>query len=175
MLRADMNRLEKKYRVERLASTKAKLEQLGIKPYEDVTSTHYYARRADNDVVKLVAYSDRNEIHTLRQEPTGTFKLVSNLAMPSRKAGLLWLKEQGYSTLDVVTMRYATYRYQGGLIGLYIINDTLYSVILEFPARLHDAMEQTLGLQNAEVITAPYNKCLEATNKAKTLDVTVTV
>ena len=53
------------------------------------------------------------------------------------------------------------YEYKNGNVGLYIIDDFLYSVILDFPEGQHKVVEKELGLNAAELINIPYNKLLE--------------
>jgi hypothetical protein len=42
-----------------------------------------------------------------------------------------------------------------------LINDWLYSIILDYPDGQHESFERDFGLENAEVISLPYNKYLE--------------
>ncbi len=55
------------------------------------------------------------------------------------------------------------YEYKEGIVGLYVINDFLYSVILDFPEGAHSSIEHELDLEKAEPIDVPYNKYLEKT------------
>ena len=89
-----MKYLETKYRVEELASCARKLDGLGAKRRGSKTTTHYYAQRADRNVTKLVDYGVRWQIHEL-EEDSGTFRLKRKVDMPSRQAGLDWLKDAG--------------------------------------------------------------------------------
>jgi len=164
-----MKHHEKKYRVDDFNQIDRKLKEVGAKKLKHTTSTHYYARQAGNDVVKLVKYSDRNEIHIL-QETGGTFVLKENISVKSTDAGLRWLKGKGYTKADIVTMAYTDYGYKNGIVGLYIINGFLHSVILDFPEQQHPTMEKELGLATAEVLSIPYNKYLERIGKVETLD-----
>lgn len=61
------------------------------------------------------------------------------------------------------------YEYHGGIVGLYIINDFLNSVILDFPVSEHQDMEQVFGLNKAKVISVPYNKYLDSIGKSRLL------
>lgn len=54
------------------------------------------------------------------------------------------------------------YDYKGGIVGLYIINDDLFSIILDFPPGEHEVIASELGMEAAEVIDLPYNKYLES-------------
>ncbi|HLD25015.1 MAG TPA: hypothetical protein VJB96_03815, partial [Patescibacteria group bacterium] len=147
---------EKKYRVDSLLPIQKLLERVGAKKGQEITTTHYYAEQHTNDIVKLVVYGDRNEIHVLL-ESHGTYSLKENIPVASVEAGLSWLKAHGYHTVDIVKMAYTDYEYKGGIIGLYVIDNFLSSVILDFPPGTHEAMEKEFGLQNAEVIHLPYN------------------
>lgn len=166
-----MKHHEKKYKVASFDSIKSKLDELGAKQIKDTSSTHYYAPQESNDVVKLVHYSDRNEIHILK-ETNGTFSLAENNPVTNLETGLQWLRDKGYKKVDVVKMDYTDYEYDSGVVGLYIINDDLHSVILDFPLNMHSAIEEVFELGNAEVITVPYNKYLEQAGLSATEDLT---
>jgi hypothetical protein len=64
-------------------------------------------------------------------------------------------------------MKHTDYGYGEGVIGLYIINDVLNSVIIDLPAGAHEEASRTLGLQAAEVIAVPYNRYLEQAGQLK--------
>jgi hypothetical protein len=163
-----MSRQEKKYRVESHAAITAELDKLAQKG-ETSTSTHYYAMQPNsNDAVKLVEHGESAAIHMLKAQD-GKFTLVKNIPVESIDAGLAWLKENGHTKLGVVTMVHTDYAYKGGLIGLYTIDNFLYSVILEFKSGQHPAVESELGLENAEVIAVPYNKALRLLGKLRTM------
>ncbi|HSX27302.1 MAG TPA: hypothetical protein VLG25_00820 [Patescibacteria group bacterium] len=151
---------EKKYRVNSFGPIEKLLSELGAKKGNQTVTIHYYAQRPGNDVVKLVEYRDRCEIHMLK-ELNGKFSLTDRISAENTKAGLQWLRDKGYKKLTIVTMTNSDYRYKDGVVGLYIINDSLYSVILDFPQNQHEAIARELGLENAELISLPYNKYLE--------------
>ena len=67
-------------------------------------------------------------------------------------------------------MAYTDYEYGGGIVGLYTINDSFYSIILDFPNGQHDAKENEFGLSPNDVITIPYNKYLERIGKSKSIN-----
>lgn len=163
-----MKYAEKKYRVDDFVAVKRKLETFGAKKENQVTTTHYYARHEGNNVTKLVEYDDHNEIHIL-QESKGKFTLKENTPVKNVEAGLKWLRDKGYTTLDVVKMVYVDYRYKEGTVGLYVINDFLHSVILDFPEQQHDVIEKQFGLSTAEVISIPYNKYLQRVGQIKSI------
>lgn len=148
---------EKKYRVESFAAIKAKLNELGAKQIKTTESFHYYGQHPGKDVVKLVKNGERNEIHILT-ESNGTFTLEDRIPVKDTPAGLDWLKDKGYTQVQLVKMNNTDYEYEGGIVGLYTINDTLHSVILDFPKQEHDSKEKELGLTGEEVIDVPYNK-----------------
>lgn len=154
-----MKHQEKKYRVESLAAIRKKLHEVGAEEGKEVVSTHYYAWHKGSDVVKLVAYSDRSEIHIL-EESKGKFLLKETVSVKDTKAGLAWLKDRGHTIVGVVRITQTDYEYKGGIVGLYRIDDFLRSVILDFPEGKHVEVEKELGLTSAEVISVPYNICL---------------
>ena len=117
-------------------------------------------------MVKLVEYSDRTEIHKL-ESSNGKFTLTETIPVKNVKAGLNWLKAKGYDNVGLVTMDDTDYEYKGGIVGLYVINDFLYSVILDFPEGVHSLIEHELGLTSAEPINIPYNKYLEEAGRLK--------
>ena len=101
------------------------------------------------------------------KESDGKFTLADRIPMSDVSAGLRWLRDKGYESCTTIKITHTDYEYNVGLIGLYIINDLLYSVILDFPGNKHLAMEKQFGLEEAEQITIPYNKILENMGKIK--------
>ncbi len=161
---------EKKYKVDSFAPILQFLNQKGAKKGEEIVTTHFYTPQPNNDVVKLVQFSDKNEIHVLK-ETNGKYSLIDRIPVPDTKAGLQWLKNHGYKNVSIVTMAYTDCEYKNGIIGLYLINDSLLSVILDFPPDQHDKIEKELGLEKAEVISLPYNKYLENIGLLKTITI----
>lgn len=155
-----MKHQENKYRVNDFDELESKLAALGAKQIAERSSTHYYTSQPSNDVVKLVAHSNRWEVHMLK-EAEGTFTLTKKISLGSLREGLKWLQDNGYEKVAVVTMRHVDYEYGGGIVGLYVINELLHSVILDFPTGQHDEVAAALGLEDSEVIEVPYNKYLE--------------
>ena len=152
--------MEKKYRVNGFEEVLPRLLSLGAKPLKQSESTHYYAPREDNDVVKLVSKSTGFEIHELT-ESAGKFELTRSLQMKDLDSGLQWLLGQGYTEVGILHMEDTEYAYDTGVVGIYVINHTLRSVILDFPEGKHERPAQQLGLNDTELIEMPYNKYLE--------------
>ncbi len=161
-----MKHQEKKFLVTSFDDVKKRLNQAGAKSLKTANSTHYYAQVDGNDVVKLVDHEGQCEIHLL-EESDGKFILADRIPVSDVSAGLRWLCDKGYKSCTTVKITHTDYEYNGGLIGLYIINNLLYSVILDFPADQHAAMEKKFALEHAEQITIPYNKILENMGKIK--------
>lgn len=161
-----MKHHEKKYKVDSFDDIEAKLKGLGAKKVKATTSTHYYVQQESNDVIKLIHYSDRDEIHILK-EASGTFSLVENIPVKELSEGFQWLRDKGYQSVDVVKMDYVDYEYNDGIVGLYVINDTLRSIILDFPKHEHSEIEKLFGLGNAEIIAVPYNKYLKSVGQLR--------
>lgn len=155
---------EKKYLVVNFDAILAKLRELKSDEIGHSISTHYYTKRKDNNVLKLVEKAGKFEIHELT-ENDGNFTLNKNITVESKQAGLEWLKNQGFADITVIKMEHTDYEYRGGIIGLYTINDNLRSVILDFPVEMHQEVAEELGLASAEVIKIPYNKYLESVNQ----------
>lgn len=164
-----MKYLEKKYRVDSFTKILRLLNEKVAKKGQEVVTTHYYTRQESNDVVKLVKFIDKNEIHIL-EEKQGRFSLKQNIPVPSTDAGLQWLKDKGYKTVNIVKMTNIDYEYKNGIVGLYIIDDFLYSIILDFPEGQHEVMEKELGLNSAEIINIPYNKLLEKIGRLRSMN-----
>ncbi len=61
-----MKHQEKKYRVDNFTDVLKKLNDLDAKENKRSISKHYYTHSDGNDVIKLVEYSDRIEIHKLK-------------------------------------------------------------------------------------------------------------
>lgn len=155
-----MKHSERKYRVKDFKSIKQKLADLQAQKIKQAITTHYYARLVGNDVIKLVHYGDRDEIHKL-EEANGTFTLTECIPVANIDSGLKWLKQRGYMETSKIKMAYDEYSYKGGIVGLYIINDVLYSVILDYPPKQRTLIEKQLNLDKAEIIDMPYNKYIE--------------
>lgn len=166
-----MKHQEQKYRVDNFDPIVQKLTSLGAQPGHESTSTHYYAVVPGNDVVKVVAHADQCEVHKLSETDGGKFVLTDRFPVADVKAGLKWLKDQGYTQVSTVAMRHTDYEYAGGLVGLYDINGELKSLILDYPAGEHDAMAQALGVVGAERIEVPYNIYLEQRGLLNSADI----
>jgi len=151
---------EKKYRVDSFVAIQKLLNKKGARKKKEVVATHYYGHHEGNDVEKFVEYVDRYETHVLK-ESGGRFTMTEHKQIPDKDIGFSWLKDKGYTKASIVKMVYTEYEHRGGVVGLYTINDFLHSVILYYSSDKHKAVESEFGLQNAEVITIPYNKYLE--------------
>lgn len=155
-----MNRQEKKYRIKSFTEILKLLKETGAKKVKETTTTHYYGEHTGNDVEKFVEYDDRCEIHILK-ETQGRFVLTKREKISNKSEGLQWLKDHGYSICNIVKMTYSEYKYKSGMIGLYVVEDFIYSVILYYPLTQHEEMEKVFGLTETEVIEVPYNKYLD--------------
>ncbi len=151
---------EKKYLVDSFATIQKILKVKHAKKRQEIVSTHYYGQHTGNDVEKFVEYVDRFEVHALKEED-GKFTMAEHKQIADKEEGVAWLKAKGYTTANIVIMVYTEHEYKSGTIGLYTINDFLHSVILYYPPDQHEAREKEFGLENAEVISVPYNKYLE--------------
>jgi len=154
-----MKHQEKKYRVDSFNEIEKRLLEKGAIKGNEKTTSHYYADLSGNDVAKLVSKTDRCEIHILK-ELDGKFTLTESIPTNDVESGLQWLRDKGYTKVSKVKMINTNYEYKEGIIGLYIINDFLYSVILDFPEGLHESIEKEFDLESSEVISLPYNKYL---------------
>jgi len=166
-----MRHQEKKYRVDGFKPIITRLRSLRIDPLESSTSTHYYAHQPGSDVTKIVQHADGTAIHIL-SEASGKFTLRENITVQNLPTGEAWLKDHGFNTISAVKMSHTDYEYKQGLVGLYLINDWLYSVILDYPDGQHKSIERDFGLENAEVISLPYNKYLENLGKLEAVNLT---
>lgn len=155
-----MKHQEKKYRVENFATVDGRLAVVNAEKVGESSSTHYYAPQLNNDVVKIVEHSDRCEIHKL-SEANGKFTLAERIPLKDVNEGVEWLRDNNYDEVAVVRMSHTDFAYRGGIVGLYVINDFLYSVILDFPSGQHEGVAQDLEMSGAEIIEVPYNKYLE--------------
>ena len=163
-----MKYAELKFQVDSFKHIKDRLRQIGSEKGRVTTLTSYYARQDSKDVVKLIHYPDHNEINVLT-ESNGTFLLKDSIAVDNTEAGLDWLKNKGYSLVDVVEMDCTEYEHAGGTVGLYLINGWLHSVILDFPPQKHEEMKEFFDLSRAQEITVPYNVYLEQAGTVQSL------
>lgn len=159
---------EKKYRVKSLAPIFEIIRQKNLTHIKHVTSVHYYGEHTGKDVEKFVEYPDRIEVHTLK-ETDGKFTLVDHFSLPDKNAGFAWLKEKGYKTANIVTMEYDEYAYENGVIGTYLIDGFLPSIILYCPPSLHDTSAKMFDLDHAEVITVPYDTYLSSLGRLRSI------
>jgi|SRR3989344_3419807 len=164
-----MRHLEKKYEVKDFVAIRQKLQTLGITWTHHARSEHYYAKHSGNDVVKLVHSKNKDEIHLLK-ESVGTFNLTKIIPVDNIESGLKWLKDKGYEDVQTIKMEHSDYPYKGGIIGLYLINDSLHAIILDFPPNQHEAIAKELDLVNVPVIDTPFNKHL---NKRLAIDIVI--
>jgi len=165
-----MKHLEKKYLVKDFTDILKKLAEVSATKQEESISTHYYTDQPSNDVVKLVESANSHSIHELKFV-NGKFQLTQNIPLEDRQTGLDWLKNKGYNRVGIVKMQHTDYEYKNGLVGLYTINDSLYSIILDFPDGEHDSIEQEFNLKDAELIDIPYNKYLEQHDNLDWIDI----
>ncbi len=163
-----MKHQEKKYQVDSFAEIERILKKVGAKKGKTVVSTHYYAQQQGNNVVKSVEYANRNEIHILK-ESKGKFTLREKIQLENTQTGLRWLQNKGYTAVDLVKMENTDYEYKGGVVGLYIIDDFLHSVILDFPHRQCMMVEKELSLETTKVISVSYNKLLEQIGRLRSM------
>jgi hypothetical protein len=161
---------EKKYRVNSLAPILEIIRQKNLPHIKYVRSTHYYGEHTGNDVEKFVEYPDRIEVHVLK-ESGGTFTLVDHFPLSSKEEGFAWLKNKGYTTANIITMEYDEYEYDGGLIGTYLIDGFLPSVILYYPGGKHEPVAALFGLTDAPRIDTPYNKYLASLGKLRSVPI----
>lgn len=159
---------EKKYKVDSFTNILKILKDESAKREREVISVHYYGQHEGNDVEKFVEYTDRWEIHVLK-ESDGRFTMTQHTPIANKEAGVAWLKGRGYTTANIVKMAYTEYAYKNETVGLYLIEDFLHSVILYYPQRQHEAIEKEFGLQTAEVIRLPYNKYLEQMGRLRSV------
>ncbi|NCO12556.1 MAG: hypothetical protein COZ34_02735 [Candidatus Pacebacteria bacterium CG_4_10_14_3_um_filter_34_15] len=159
---------EKKYQVESFDKIIKILDKLGISVSSEKVTNHYYGQHEGNDVVKLVSYSNKNEIHIL-EESHGKFSSMESIPVENIEAGLKWLKNKGYQVVDLIKMSNFDYDYKGGQIRLYLIDDWLHSIILDYPEGQHEVIENELGLRPEDKISIPYNKQLELLGKLRSM------
>lgn len=163
-----MQLLEKKYLVEDFDAIEKLLREKNAKKILEETSIHYYGQHEGNNVEKFIEYSDRYEMHILK-EKDGKFVLTEKMPLKDKDAGIAWLKKQGYTTANVVKMSYRKYSYKQGTIGLYTIDDFLHAVILYYPQGEHESVEQEFCLAHVKRITVPFNKLLEQLGKLRSV------
>lgn len=160
---------EKKYLVDSFENIQRFLDEKSAVKGKEITATHYYGEYAGNDVEKFVEYADRYETHVLKEQ-NGRFTMTEHAPITDKDAGMAWLKKKGYTTANLVKMVYTEFTYKNGTIGLYVIDDFLHSVILYYPPGEHETIEKEFGLENAEVITIPYNKYLNQLGRLRSIN-----
>ena len=151
-----MKKVEYKYKVSSFQPIQKKLKTMGYSASKTKKTTHYYARRNDLNVSKIVEYSDRVEIHELR-EKGGTFELSSVLPCSDIAEATSQMSKQDFNDLQKVDIQNSNYDIEAGRVGLYIINNSILSVILEVEKQDRKELESVLGLTDAPRIHVPYN------------------
>lgn len=159
---------EKKYLVHSFDAILKILTEKGAKKIQEIVSTHFYGQHEGNDVEKFVEYTDRFEIHVLK-EHDGLFTMTEHKSIANRAEGLTWLTSKGYKIANIVKMEYVEYAYQNGTVGLYTIDDFLLSVILYYPCDQLDNLEKEFSLQTADIMTVPYNKYLMTIHRLRSI------
>ena len=151
-------KVEKKFKVATLDPYIQKLEGLGIKPFKDGVSIHYYARNTGSTIRKIVEDEDEVRITEL-EDHGGTFEFTKRERVESLEAGLAWMKKQGHNDMQQVKMASKQYEYQDGKIELISINDgQIYSVILNYEPPLHEKIAKEIDLVDAEKIEVPFSE-----------------
>lgn len=151
---------EKKYLVDSFTEIQKRLKEKGAIKSQEIISTHYYGEHAGKDIEKFVEYADRVEIHVWKEQ-NGLLTMTEHTPIANKEKGFAWLIRRGYTHASIVKMEYSEYEYKNGTVGLYTINDFLHSIVLCYPPGTHAAIEKEFGLQNAKVISVPYNKLLQ--------------
>jgi len=166
-----MQHQEKKYLIDSFSQIMKILRDKGAEKHTEITTFHYYGQHPGNDVVKLVRFADKNEIHILA-ESQGKFSLKERIPVKNTAEGLKWLKDKGYQVVNPVKMVNTDYKYKDGFVGLYIIDGFLHSVILDYPEGQHEKIAVEFGLDKYEVIQVPYNKLLEQMGRLRSRKLT---
>ena len=151
---------EKKFRVKSFDKVTDKLDELEANKLPLSESHHYYAIQDSSDVTKLVISSSKSEIHILKEE-NGTFTLIDSIRVEGKDDGIDWLNKNGFTKISHIKMVHTDYEFEDGIVGLYIINDDLLSVILDYPTKEHIRMAKLFNIEKSEVIEQPYNKYLQ--------------
>ncbi|MCR4276940.1 MAG: hypothetical protein NUV87_02315 [Candidatus Roizmanbacteria bacterium] len=159
---------EKKYLVESFTEIIQLLKDKGAEKIKEIKSIHYYGHHEGNNVEKFVEYFDRFEIHIL-DEISGQFVIKEHRLIPDKNTGFTWLKNLGYTTVDIIKMDCSEYKYINGTVGLYVIDNFLNSIILYYPPVDLENMEKEFRLNPLEVIKLPYNKYLNKVGKLKSI------
>ncbi len=131
-----------------------------INPQEPKTTHHYYGRQPGPGVTKLVDYGDHQEIHIL-SEKDGQFKLSSALPIASVELGLEWLRQHGFTSIDHIQMTATDYAYKQGRVRLYLLNNEVHSIILDYPVGQELEVAVELGLTEQQLLRVPYNVYLQ--------------
>lgn len=163
-----MTKQERKYLVKSFTKIKKILSNKKISQSQYSATDHFYGRQKGNNVTKLVKYSDKLEIHVLEEED-GIYLLKKTIPMKTVNEGINWLRNSGFSVIDIVKMESITYDYLGGLVRLYLIDGWLHSVILSHDNEKLSEVEKKLGIKKADVIAQPYNVYLESLGKLRTM------
>ncbi len=151
---------EKKFKVASFTDIRRILKELNAKHASRSESHHYYGMQQSRDVTKLVLSENKCEIHILKEQD-GTFTLTKTIKVKDKHEGIKWLEKNGFKEIMHIKMAHDDYEYDNGIVGLYVINDELLSVILDYPLSRHQEISELFKLSSAEVIEQPYNQYLK--------------
>lgn len=104
---------------------------------------------------------EKCEVHIFKEQ-NGTFSLTNTVKVKDKNDGILWLKKNGFQEIMHIKMEHDDYEYEDGIVGLYIINDRLRSVILDYKPKKLQKMNKLFNLDKAETISQPYNQYLKS-------------
>lgn len=161
ILNLNMVKVEKKFLVESLDSVLDKLQQLGAKASPGVSSHHTYADTEGPEIVKMVESGGNIWVHEMADRG-GTFELVKTTPVDSKEAGLELLNLLKPTNIQTLKIDYINYYLENATIGLYTLNDSIYSVIIYSDPNYHDKLAKKLGLNNVETIEVPFNHLLSS-------------
>lgn len=161
--------IEQKYHVDNMDDIESCLHDLGADFDGEHTSTHYYA--PTNEGVKKVVQRKSGFYFVEMSQKNGRFEVFSQHKLPSLVSGYQTLKTQGFKEVDVVEMKHRDYRLRNGIVGLYVINGNLPSIIIDFPDGSHEKVEHELGLKLSMRINDPFSRILRQMKLNKTIKI----
>lgn len=152
-----------------LDSFRRKLEALGATDLGEGTSRHYYAD-VGKGTLKVVERDTGWEITEMTGED-GRFVVSSKQSLVDKQRGFSILRSKGHTKVEFVEMKFHDYEYDGGVIGLYVINEVLSAIVIDYPPESLDGIVGELKLNKLKQIKESFNVVLRGTPGYKEVDI----
>lgn len=154
--------VEELYLVDDFAPVEDRLQALGAADLGEHVSLHYCAH-VESGSLKVVKRETGWDITEMAEED-GQFEVVSQKSIGNKDEGFAVLRERGFNEVEVVEMNYHEYDLKGGIVGLYVLNKLIKSVVIDYPEGEHVEIKKELLLDDAQKINMSFSVLLRDTD-----------